>query len=90
MWFRCIDDVLFLWTHGEDLKQFLDNLNNYNPNIKFAHEHSKKEIPFLDLKLGIKNGNITTDLYVKDTATHQYLHYTSAHPYHTKRSVVFS
>ena len=38
----------------------------------------------------IKNCNITTDLYVKDTDTHQFLHYTSAHPYHTKKSVVFS
>ena len=33
---------------------------------------------------------INTDLYVKDTDSHQYLHYTSAHPYHTKMSVVFS
>ena len=65
VWFRYIDDVLFVWTHGEEnLKQFLYNLNNYDPNLKFTHEYSKKEIPFLDLKVGIKNGNITTDLYV--------------------------
>ena len=58
----------------------INNLNNYDPNSKFTQEYSKKEIPFLDLKVGIKNGNITTDLYVKDTDRHQYLHYTSAHP----------
>ena len=40
--------------------------------------------------MGIKDGKITTDLYVKDTDRHQYLHYTSAHPYHTKKSVIFS
>ena len=57
---------------------------------KFTHEYSKKEIPFLDLKVGIKNCNITTDLYVKYADRQQYLHYTSAHPYHTKKSVVFS
>ena len=68
----------------------INNLNNYDPNSKFTQEYSKKEIPFLDLKVGIKNGNITTDLYVKDTDRHQYLHYTSAHPYHTKKSIVFS
>ena len=27
---------------------------------------------------------------MKDADRHQYLHYTSAHPYHTKKSVVFS
>ena len=90
VWFRYIDDVFFLQTHGEEnLKRFLCNLDDYDPNIKFTHQDSKKEIPFLDLKVGIKNGNITTDLYVKDTDRHQYLHYTSAHPYHTKKSVVF-
>ena len=30
------------------------------------------------------------DLYVKSTDRHQYLHYLSAHPNHTKRSVIFS
>ena len=70
-WFRYIDDVFFLWVHGEEnLKQFLDSLNNYNLSITFTHEYSKKEILFLDLKVGIKNGNITTDLYVKDTDRH--------------------
>ena len=39
--------------------------------------------------MDIKNGNITTDLYLKDTDRHQYLEYTSAHPYHTKRPNVF-
>ena len=47
-------------------------------------------MPFLDLKVGIENGNITTDLYVRDTDRHQYLHYSSAQPYQNKRSVVFS
>ena len=91
VWFRYIDDDFFLWTYGEEnIKRFLDNLNNYDPNIKFTHEYSKKEIPLFHLKVGIKNGNITTDLYVEDTDRHQYLHYASAHPYHTKKSVVFS
>ena len=80
VWFRYID-VFFLWTRGEvNLKRFLDNLNNYDPYIKFTHEYSRKEIPFLDLKVGIKNGNITSDLSVKDTDRHLYLHCTSAHP----------
>ena len=60
VWFRYID-FFFLWTHGEEnLKRFLDNHNNYDPNIKFTHEYSNKEIPLTDLKVGIKNGNITS------------------------------
>ena len=63
---------------------------NYDHNIKCTHEYSKNKILFLHLKVGIKNCYITTDLYVKDTDRHQYLHYTSAHFYHTKRSVVLA
>ena len=33
---------------------------------------------------------IATDLHVKPTDRHQYFHFLSAHPNHTKRSVVFS
>ena len=42
IWFRHIHDVLFIWTHGkEKLEEFLENLNNYHPNIKFTHEFNK-------------------------------------------------
>ena len=51
---------------------------------------SKESVSFLDLKVSVKNSKIITDLYVKSTDCHQYLHYLSAHPNHTKRSVVFS
>ena len=36
------------------------------------------------------NGHIITDLHIKATDRHQYLHYTSSHPHHTKRSIVYS
>ena len=38
----------------------------------------------------VKNSKIITDLHVTSTDCHQYLHYLSAHPNHTKRSAVFS
>ena len=81
----------FIWTHGEqELQTFLRSLNEFHTDIKFTYESSKESIAFLDLKVSVKNSKIITDLYVKSTDRHQYLHYLSAHPNHTKRSVVFS
>ena len=59
-------------------------------NIKFTIESRKESIAFLDLKVNAKNSKIITDLHVKSTDCCQYLHYLSAHPNHTKWSVVFS
>ena len=50
-WFRYIDDVLFIWTHGkEKLQLFLTSLNNYNPLVKFTYGLNKEHISFLHLK----------------------------------------
>ena len=91
VWFRYIDDVFFIWTHGkEKLEEFLKDFNNYHPNIKLTHEFNKESIPFLDLKVSLSVGQLTTDLHIKSTDKHQYLHYTSAYPDPTKLSIVFS
>ena len=46
-----------------------------------------KKNPFLDLKVKLNEGKISTDLY---TNRHQYLHFTSSHCNHTNSSVVYS
>ena len=69
---------------------FLRSLNEFHTDIKFTYESSKESIAFLELKVSVKNSKIITDLYVKSTDRHQYLHYMSAHPNHTKQSVVFN
>ena len=38
----------------------------------------------------LSGNRLSTNLYVKSTDRHQYLHYTSSHPEHTKKSVVYS
>ena len=58
--------------------------------MKFIYKSSEKEIPFLDLKVKLNGGKISTDLYIKSTDSHQYLHFTSSHTNHTKRSIVCS
>ena len=91
VWYRYIDDIFFIWTHGEEkLQFFLADLNKYYPNINFTHESNKECINFLDLKVSLLNNKLSTDLYIKPTDRHQYLHYSSSHPDHTKKSIVYS
>ena len=91
VWWRYIDDIFMLWQHGEDkLKEFIEYLNNCHPTIKFTYETSPKSINFLDINV-IRVGNrLVSDLYVKPTDTHQYLHATSCHVYHIKKSIPYS
>ena len=79
VWFRYIDDVFFIWTHGPDkLVSFMTEFNNYS--IKFTYESNKENITFLDLNVSFSGNKLTTDFHTKSTDKHQYLHYTSAHP----------
>ena len=91
-WFRYIDDIFMIWTAGLDnLKIFIDYLNNIHPTIKFTSSHSSTNVSFLDVNVSLTNaGNISTDLYTKPTDKHQHLLYSSCHPLHTKNAVPFS
>ena len=78
----------FIWAHGEEsLKKFLEELNDFKQYIKFTYEFSEENIPILCLKVGLKDVKIPTDLRVKPADRNQY---SSVHPNHGKRSVVFS
>ena len=49
LWWRYIDDVFLVWTHGEEkLLQFVDFLNSAHHSIKFTVEYSKETVNFLD------------------------------------------
>ena len=66
LWYRYIDDMFFIWTHGEEkLASFLNVLNSYHPNIKFIHESNKEHILFLDLNVKLSGSKFSTDLYIK-------------------------
>ena len=64
-------------------------LNKKHPTIKFTAEWSKTQIIFLDITVYLENSKIT-DLYVKPTDTHQYLHSSSYDPYHCKKGIPYS
>ena len=49
---RFIDDIFFLWNGTESaLIQFIDNLNQKHPTIKFEFTYSRTNITFLDTKV---------------------------------------
>ena len=91
LWWRYIDNIFFLWEHGEEkLKEFIEHLNEKHPTIKFKAEWSQTSINFLDVTVSLIGGKINTDLYVKLTGSHQYLHSSSCHPYHCKKGIPYS
>ena len=69
---------------------YLSSFNSFTSNLKFTYESSKKDISFLDLKVSLTKGKLSTDLHIKPTDCHQYLHYSSGHPEHTKRPIAYS
>ena len=90
-WLQYTDNVFFMWTHGEEqLKTFMNNINNYKSNLKcITYEYSKNEINFLDLKVEFKEGSLVTNVYIKPRNRHQYLHHHSSCLDHIKRSITY-
>ena len=44
IWWRYIDDIFFIWEHGEEsLKVFKEQVNIFHSTIKFTAEYSKAE-----------------------------------------------
>ncbi|KAJ8031637.1 hypothetical protein HOLleu_24891 [Holothuria leucospilota] len=78
---RCIDDVFFLWEHGEDsLRYFERHVNNFHHSIKFTTESSYTQTSFLDVLVKLDHGQISTSVYYKPTDTHQFLNFHIFHP----------
>ena len=82
-----------IWEHGEEaLNEFFEHLNSIHPNIKFESppKCSKVSVDFLDVTVTRVGDRLKTDLYTKSTDTHQYLEFSSCHPWHCKKSIPYS
>ena len=91
LWWRHIDNIFFLWEHGEEkLRSLINDINKNHPTIKFTAEWSKTSINLLDVTASIAEGRIETDLYVKPTDSHQYLLPSSCHPFYCKKGIPYS
>ena len=91
---RFLDD-LFLIFHGSTklLHNLFSEINQIHPSINFTMTHTsvvgesdpcdcdvRHEISFLDTRISVKNGRISTDLYKKPTDRNLYLLPSSCHP----------
>ena len=89
VWFRYIDDIFFLWTHGsEKLDEFVEHANKFSENnkmssnIKFEVNISTTMVNFLDVSVTLEDGILKTNLYSKPTDAFLYLNKSSNHPKH--------
>ena len=89
-WRRHIDGIFFIWNYGEEkLNEFLTFANTFHRTIKFTMEKSLHTLNFLDITMHRVGNRLETDLFSKPTDAHQYLHWNSCHPSHTKRNLPF-
>ena len=79
------------WQSRDRLDRFINHLNSCHHSIKFTATISPTSVCFLDTTLNkATDGSLTTDLYTKPTDSHSYLHYSSCHPGHIKKSLPLS
>ena len=94
VWYRYIDDIFFIWTHGrEELDKFLKYANNNRHGMVFETSDesiSCEQVPFLDVLVILKDGRLLTDLYTKPTDKFQYLNFKSCHPFHQKSNLPYA
>ena len=80
-----------LWNHGaSELQKIIEHLDTCVPSIKFEANISDSEINFLDVKVKLNNGKITTTLYRKETDSLSYLDYSTCHPKSCKNAIPYS
>jgi len=89
---RFIDDIFCIIDVTEivDVNSFINDTLQHT-FLKFTYEYSEINVNFLDLNVGITDNNVLeTNIYRKPMSKHEYLHYSSNHPLHIKKSLPYS
>ena len=90
-WNRFLDDCeTSLEENKINPKNLLSILNSINPSIQFRMEYTKDAIPFLDILIKRSNDKIWMDIYYKPTDTQRCLPFSSTHPNHCKKNILFT
>ena len=88
---RFLDDVFLKWRLSlGDPQEFFNVMNTIDEKISFTIETGKR-IPFLDVQFILSDdGQLSTDIYYKETDTHNYVQFGSFHPHKTLTNIPFS
>ena len=81
---RYIDDIFLIWPKNQDLPKFLNELNNYHPNLKFTATFSETAVNFLDVtifkgKRFNQHNRLDMKTYQKENNLYEYIHFQSNH-----------
>ena len=89
LFLRYIYDIFIVWTKSEkQLKDFMSELNQKHPSIKFDYIFHCKKIEFLDTLVYIDQQNkLQTTLFRKSSDRQNFLNAKSEHPYSLKKSI---
>ena len=97
-----MDDEFLPWPKSLDINSFSKIINNLEENLEFTIDTSKlhinnkndkknQKLDFLDVTVMLDTeGKITTDVYYKETNSHDYLNFTSHHPFHIKKNIPYN
>ena len=79
---RYIDDIFMVWTKSEkQLKDFISDLNQKHPSIKFDYEFDCKQIEFLDTLVYIDHQDkLQTTLFRWSSDRQNFLNAKLEHP----------
>ena len=94
-----MDDGTTLLPTEVEIRTFLELLNNMHPMLRYTVENPEllvdgdvqvQRLVFLSLILFLcERGYIWTDVFYKETNTHDYLNFSSHHPDHVKKNIPF-
>ena len=81
-----------VWTKCEkQLKDFMNELNQKHPSIKFNYKFDCKQIQLLDILVYIdQQHKLQTTLFQKSSNHQNLLNVKSEHPYSLKKSIPYS
>ena len=88
---RFLDDIFLKWrlSLGEP-EELFQVLNNIDSRITFTMESGQK-IPFLDVHFELSpSGLLSTDIFYKETDTHNFVQFGSFHPRKTLTNIPYS
>ena len=88
---RFLDDVFIKWKLSLGPPADMYNvMNNIDPMINFTME-SGSSVPFLDIMFTLRpNGSLATDIFYKETDSHNYVPFSSFHPHKTLTNIPYT